>query len=189
MSCVGTPVLWDSMKCTEYGYLTENVGTLHHWLSELLLTHIRPKRARWDCVQLKTAASKTGSNVMAQVRDLRLRAEPSPEHSNKHYTDRSGLITHQLDAELGMGIRKCVTSGVSHACLSLRYIAISFYYLLLFVNYILSLDSHGVQLMYVSFSSICCSSAEALYVCQTISSRIRKRVPNQVVTKQVSLLC
>ena len=88
-----------------------------------------------------------------------------------------------------MGIRKGVTSAIPHACLSLRCIAISFYHLLLLVIYVSSLDGHGVQLMYASFSSMHCSSAEALYVCQTVSSRIRKRLPNWVVTKRVSLLC
>ena len=48
------------MEDREYGYLTENVDALHHQLSELLLTHIRPKRARWDYVQLGTSDSKQG---------------------------------------------------------------------------------------------------------------------------------
>ena len=60
MSYGGTPVLQDSMEDREYGYLTENVGTLHYELLELLLTYICPKRARWDYVQLGTAASKRG---------------------------------------------------------------------------------------------------------------------------------
>jgi len=38
MSCVGTPVLWDSKQIGEYGYLCTTVGTLHQELLELLLT-------------------------------------------------------------------------------------------------------------------------------------------------------
>ena len=60
MSCVGKQVLWNFIEDREYCYPMEDVGTFHYQLAELLLTHIRPKRARWDCVQLGTTASKQG---------------------------------------------------------------------------------------------------------------------------------
>ena len=58
------------------------------------------------------------------------------------------------------------------------YYTMYFYYLLLFVIHVLSLDKLGDLLMYLSLSMIRCISAELLYVCQTIGVWIRKGLPN-----------
>ena len=47
------------------------------------------------------------------------------------------------------------------------YYSIYFYYLLLFVIHVSSLDKLGDLLMYLSLSVIQCISAEPSYVCQT----------------------
>ena len=49
-----------------------------------------------------------------------------------------------------------------------------FYYLLLFVIYVLSLNKLGDLLLYLSLRIICCISAEPLYVCQTVGVWIGK---------------
>ena len=48
------------------------------------------------------------------------------------------------------------------------YYSMYFYYLLLFVIHVLSLDKLGNLLMYLSPSMMRCISAELSYVCQTI---------------------
>ena len=57
-----------------------------------------------------------------------------------------------------------------------------FYYLLLFVTHVLSLDKLGDLLMYLSLSMMRCISAELLYICQTIGVYIRKWLPDQATT-------
>ena len=58
------------------------------------------------------------------------------------------------------------------------YYSMYFYYLLLFVIYMLSLDKLRDLLMYLSLSVIRCISAELLYVCQTVGVWIGKGLPN-----------
>ena len=58
------------------------------------------------------------------------------------------------------------------------YYSMYFYYLLLFVIYVLSLDKFGDLLMYLSLSVMHCISAELLYVCQTVGVWIGKGLPN-----------
>ena len=53
-----------------------------------------------------------------------------------------------------------------------------FYYLLLFVIYMLSLDKVGDLLMYLSVSMIRCISAELSYVCETVGIWIGMWLPN-----------
>ena len=48
------------------------------------------------------------------------------------------------------------------------YYSIYFYYLLLFVIHLLSLDKLGDLLIYLSLSVMRCISAEFTYVCQTV---------------------
>ena len=54
------------------------------------------------------------------------------------------------------------------------YYSIYFYYLLLFVIHVLSLDKLGDLPMYLSLSMMCCISAELLYICQTVGVWIGK---------------
>ena len=60
----------------------------------------------------------------------------------------------------------CVLSiGLMHV-----YHSMYFYYLLLFVSHVLSLDKLGDLLMYLSLSVMPCISAELSYVCQTVGA-------------------
>ena len=54
------------------------------------------------------------------------------------------------------------------------YYLMYFYYLLLFVIHVLSLDKLGDLLMYLSRSVIRCISAELSYVCRTVGVWIGK---------------
>ena len=54
------------------------------------------------------------------------------------------------------------------------YYSMYFYYVLLFVIHMLSLDKLEDLLMYLSLSKIYCISAELSYVCQTVGVQIRK---------------
>ena len=54
------------------------------------------------------------------------------------------------------------------------YYSIYFYYLLLFIIYVLSLDKLGDLLMYLSLSIVRYILAELLYACQTVSVLIGK---------------
>ena len=68
----------------------------------------------------------------------------------------------------------CILSiGLMHV-----YYSMYFYYLLLFVIYVLSLDKLWDLLMYLSLSVMCCISAELSYVCQTVGVWIGKWLPN-----------
>ena len=58
------------------------------------------------------------------------------------------------------------------------YYSMYFYYLLLFVIPVLSLDKLGDLLMYLSLSMICCISAELSCICQTVGVWIGKRLSN-----------
>ena len=58
------------------------------------------------------------------------------------------------------------------------YYSMYFYYLLLFVIYMLSLDKLRDLLMYLSLSVMRCISAELLYVYHTVGVWIRKWLPN-----------
>ena len=58
------------------------------------------------------------------------------------------------------------------------YYTMYFYYLLLFVIHVLSLDKLGDLLMYLSLSVMRCTSAELLYICQTVGVWIGKWLPN-----------
>ena len=58
------------------------------------------------------------------------------------------------------------------------YYLMYFYYLLLFVIHVLSLDQLGNLLMYLSLSVMSCISAELLYVCQTVGIWIGKWLPD-----------
>ena len=53
-------------------------------------------------------------------------------------------------------------------CLMHVYYSMYFYYLLLFIIHVLSLDKLGDLLMYLSLSVMRCISAELSYVCQTV---------------------
>ena len=57
------------------------------------------------------------------------------------------------------------------------YYSMYFYYLLLFVIHVLSLDKLRDLLRYLSLSVMGCISAELLYVCQTVSVWIGKWLP------------
>ena len=81
--------------------------------------------------------------------------------------------------------RQAGVKGISHkeVCvlkigLMHVYYSMDFYYLLLFVIHVLSLDKLGDLLMYLSLSVIHYISAELLYVCQTIAVWIGKWLPN-----------
>ena len=58
------------------------------------------------------------------------------------------------------------------------YHSMYFYYLLLFVIYVLSLNKLGDLLMYFSLSVMGCISAELLFVCQTAGVWIGKWLSN-----------
>ena len=58
------------------------------------------------------------------------------------------------------------------------YYSMYFYYLLLFVIHVLSLDKLGDLLMYLSLSVMRCISAELLYACQTVGVWIGKQLPS-----------
>ena len=58
------------------------------------------------------------------------------------------------------------------------YYSMYFYYLLLFIIYVLSLDKLGDLFMYLSLSVMCCISAELSYVCQTVGVWIGKWLSN-----------
>ena len=58
------------------------------------------------------------------------------------------------------------------------YYSMYFYYLLLFIIHVLSMDKLGDLLMYLSLSMMCCISAELLCVCQTVGVWIGKWLPN-----------
>ena len=62
------------------------------------------------------------------------------------------------------------------------YYSIYFYYLLLFIILVLSLDKLGDLLMYLSLSAIRCISAELLYLCWTVGVWIGKWLPNEATT-------
>ena len=66
------------------------------------------------------------------------------------------------------------------------YYSMYFYYLLLFVTPVLSLDKLGDLLMYFSLSVMRCISAELLYVCQTVGVCIRKWLPNSATTNDIA---
>ena len=63
--------------------------------------------------------------------------------------------------------------GLTHV-----YYSMYFYYLLLFIIPVLSLNKLGDLLMYVSLSIMRCISAEHLYICQTVGVFIGKWLPN-----------
>ena len=71
---------------------------------------------------------------------------------------------HQ-DGVKGIGNKQvCVLRmGLMHV-----YYSMYFYYLLLFVTHVLSLDKVGDMLMYLSLSVMRCISAELSYVYQTV---------------------
>ena len=58
------------------------------------------------------------------------------------------------------------------------YYSMYFYYLLLLIIYVLSLDKLGDLLLYLSLSVIRCILAELSYVCQTVGTLIRKWLLN-----------
>ena len=58
------------------------------------------------------------------------------------------------------------------------YYSMYFYYLLLFVIHVLSLDKLGDLLVYLSLSVMRCISDELLYVCQTVGVWLVKWFPN-----------
>ena len=58
------------------------------------------------------------------------------------------------------------------------YYSMYFYYLLLSIIPVLSLDMLRDLLMYLSPSVMRCISAELSYICQTVGARIGKRLPN-----------
>ena len=58
------------------------------------------------------------------------------------------------------------------------YFSMYFYYILLFVIYVLSLDKLEDLLLYLSLRIICCISAELLYACQTVGVWIGKYILN-----------
>ena len=62
------------------------------------------------------------------------------------------------------------------------YYSMYFYYLLLFVTHVLSLDKVGDMLMYLSLSVMRCISVELSYVCQTVGVWIGKWLPNLATT-------
>ena len=58
------------------------------------------------------------------------------------------------------------------------YYSIHFYYLLLFIIHVLSLNKLKDLLMYLSLSVMRCISVELSYVCQTVGVWIGKWLPN-----------
>ena len=62
------------------------------------------------------------------------------------------------------------------------YYSIYFYFLLLLVIHVLSLDKLGDLLIYLSLCIIRCISAELSYECQTVGISIGKWIPNQATT-------
>ena len=79
-----------------------------------------------------------------------------------------------------MGCQDCVKGirhkevGILRISLKHVYYSMYFYYLLLFIIHVLSLDNFGELLMYLSLSVMRCISAELLYVCQTVGVWIGK---------------
>ena len=67
------------------------------------------------------------------------------------------------------------------------YYSIYFYYLLLFVIHVLSLDKLGDLLMCLSLNVMRCILAELSYACQTIGVWIGKWPPDQVTTDDIVL--
>ena len=61
-----------------------------------------------------------------------------------------------------------------------------FYYLLLFIIYMLSLDKLEDQLMYLSLSLMRCISAEVSHACQTVGVWIVEWLPNQATTNDTA---
>ena len=78
---------------------------------------------------------------------------------------------------VGKGIRhkevRVLEIGLMHV-----YHSMYFYYLLLFVIYMLSLNKLGDLLMYLSLSVMRCVSAELSHVCQTVGVWIGNWLPN-----------
>ena len=58
------------------------------------------------------------------------------------------------------------------------YYSIYFYYLLLFVIHVLSLDKLRDLLMYLSLSVMHCISTKLAYICETVGVWIGKWLPN-----------
>ena len=58
------------------------------------------------------------------------------------------------------------------------YNLIYFYYLLLFVIHVLSLDKLGDLLMYLTLSLMCCITAKLSYICPTARVWTGKWLPN-----------
>ena len=144
----------------------------------MLKTHIRVYQGSKDSVQSRTTASKR--RVM-----LRLRQETCAiisgnlypnciiRHMLTKWTDHSaGICRWGVRTALkGLGIRKCVSSGLASYMFTIRCISIIF---CCFVIHVLLLDKLGDLLMYLSLSAIRCISAEPLYVCQTVGVWIGK---------------
>ena len=75
------------------------------------------------------------------------------------------------------GIRHKEVCGLRIGLMHVYY-SIYFYYLLLFVIHVSSLDKLGDLLMYLSVSAMCCISAKLLHACQTAGAWIGKWLPN-----------
>ena len=75
------------------------------------------------------------------------------------------------------GIRHMEVCVLRIGLIHVRY-SMYFYYLLLFVIYVLSLDKLGDLLMHLSLSMIHCISAELSCVCLTLGVWIGKWLPN-----------
>ena len=79
----------------------------------------------------------------------------------------------------GLGIRKCVSSGLALCMLTIRGISITFCFSMVMHYHWIKL---GDLLMYLSLSVMRCISAELFHACQTVGVLIGKWFPNQATT-------
>ena len=66
------------------------------------------------------------------------------------------------------------------------YYLMYFYYLVMFVIHMLSLDKLGDLLMYLSLSIICCISTQLFYACQTVRVLIGKWLSDWTTTDNIA---
>ena len=84
------------------------------------------------------------------------------------------------------GIRHKEVCGRRIGLMYVHY-SMYFYYLLLFVIHVLSLDKFGDLLMYLSLSVIRYTSAELSYACQTAGVWIGKQLSNEATADDTAL--
>ena len=120
--------------------------------------------------------------VKAQVRDLRYNSgNLYPElHHETHANKLEWSPTRHLRMGPQDGLKAIRQKEVCVLRIGLMHVYYSmyFYYLLLFVIHVLSLDKLGDLLMYLSLSVLHCISAVLLYICQTVGVWIGKWLSN-----------